>query len=109
MPTNPPSAAIMAPSQLPIPVQLLEAYRRPITSEGDSRSEHDVNCSAPIETYDSTSGVCNELARIAMNRSAVMQAYDSMFPGAGALRAAARQGSPRRKSGWPGWVRRLLG
>src|SRR5262245_28903117 len=90
-------ATMMTPSEQPIQAALLEAHWHSTSSEDDSRSEHELNRSAPIETYDSTDGVCNGLARIAMNRSAVMQAYDSMFP-----RPATRGGSRR------GWLHRTL-
>lgn len=95
MQVNSQSAATMTPLQRSVHAELLEAPWHPISSEGDSRAEPEVNHSAPIEACDSTSGVCNELARIAMNRSAVMQVYESMFP--------------RREPLRPGWVQRTLG
>ena len=107
MSANPPSVAMMTPSQRPVDAQLLEACWYPTSSEGNSLAEHEVNHSAPIETYDSTHGVCNELARIAMNRSAVMQVYDSMFPGSGVLRDP-RRGSASREPSRSGWLRRSL-
>jgi hypothetical protein len=104
---NPPSAAIMTPSQRSVQAELVERRWGAIAGEGDSHAELEVNHSAPVETYESTHGICNELARIAMNRSAVMQAYDSMFPGNGVARAIARR-SPRHGQPRPGWVQRML-
>lgn len=103
---NPRSAAIMTPSQRPVQAEVLEARWYPTAGEDDSRAEREVNHSAPVDTYDSRSGVCNGLARIAMNRSAVMQAYDSMFPRPGVVRATARRSL--REPTRPGWVRRTL-
>ena len=97
----------MTPSPGPVHAELLEARWYPTAGEDDSRAECEVNHSAPVDTYDSNAGVCNELARIAMNRSAVMQAYDSMFPRPGVVRATARR-SARREATRPGWVRRML-
>ena len=97
----------MTPSQRSVPAKLLEARWYPASSEEDSRAEHELNHSAPIETYDSTHGVCNELARIAMNRSAVMQVYDSMFPRSG-VRAIARRRSSPQEPPRPGWLQRAL-
>ncbi len=108
MSVNPQSAAIMTPSQRPVHAKLLEARWYPISSEGDSRAEPRVNHSAPIESYDSTHGVCNELARIAMNRSAVMRAYDSMAPRSEVLRATVHRRSPLREPPRSGWVQRTL-
>jgi len=108
MPMDPRSAAIMTRSQPPVHAELLEAGWYSGSSEEDSRTEQEVNHSAPIETYDSTPGVCNELARIAMNRSAVMQVYDSMFPRSGVSRATTRRSSPPREPALPGWLRRTL-
>jgi hypothetical protein len=108
MPVNPQSTGIMTPPQLPVHAKLLEAGWYPTSREEDSPAEHEVNHSVPLETYDSTDGVCNELARIALNRSAVMQVYDSMFPKSGMFRATARRRSPRRDLSRPGWVQRAL-
>jgi hypothetical protein len=107
MSMNPPSAAIMTPSQRSVQAELVERRWFPTAGEDDSRAEREVNHSAPVTTYDSTHGVCNELARIAMNRSAVMQAYDSMFPRAGMAGATARR-APRQGQPRPGWVQRML-
>jgi hypothetical protein len=108
MPMNLRSAAIMPPPPPPVHAELLEARWYPISSEEESHSETEANYSAPVNhsapaaSYESTHGVCNELARIALNRSAVMQAYDSMFPRSGALRATAHRSSPpqAQRSGW---------
>jgi hypothetical protein len=108
MPMNLRSAAIMPPSPRPVHAELLEARWYPISSEDESHSEPETNHSAPVNhsapaaTYESTNGVCNELARIALNRSAVMQAYDSMFPKSGARRDTARRSSSpqAQRSGW---------
>jgi len=108
MPMNPRSAAIMPPTREAVDASLLEARWDPVYTEGDSRSKDEVNDSVPIETYDFGHGVCNELARIAMNRSAVMQVYDSMFPGAGVLRATARRSSSSRELSRPRWIQRML-
>ena len=108
MPTSPHSVAIVIPSQRSVQVRPLEAHWYLTSAESGSRAESEANHSAPIDTYDSTPGVCNELARIAMNRSAVMQAYDSMFPRSGVLRAADRRRSSVRDPSRPGWVQRTL-
>ena len=109
MPVNSLSAPSITPSQRSVHAELLEARWYPISREDDSHIEHhEVNHSAPIEAYDSTSGVCNELARIALNRSAVMQAYDSMFPRTEALRATARRRSPPREATGRSLVQRAL-
>ena len=108
MPANLRSAATIAPSQRSVHAELLEARWHPAPSEIDSRAEPESNYSAPIVAHNSTHGVCNELARIAMNRSAVLQAYDSMVQRSGVLRATARRRSPPREPSRPGWVQRAL-
>jgi hypothetical protein len=104
---NPQSAAIMPPSQGAVQAKLVEARWLPASKEEESHTEPRVNNSAQIESYRSTDGVCNELARIALNRSAVMQAYDSMIRDSGVARATARR-SPVREPARAGWVQRVL-
>jgi hypothetical protein len=103
MQSNPQSAAIVPLAQRSVHALHVEALEHPIStpisSKDDSRTEPEADHSAridTIDTYDSTPGVCNDLARIAMNRAAVMRTYDSMFP---------RDLSRRSR---PGWVRRAL-
>ena len=87
----------MTPSQRSIDADLLETPWHPTSSEGRARAQNPTNHSAPIVSYESTHGICNELARLATNRSAVMQIYDSMFPPPGAFRATVvRRPSPQR-------------
>jgi hypothetical protein len=107
MPMNPQSVAIMPPSQGPVHAKLVEERWRPAAREEDSRAAPRVNHSEQIESYTSTDGVCNELARIALNRSAVMQAYDSMIRSSGVARATARR-SPPREAARVGRVQRVL-
>jgi hypothetical protein len=113
MPMNLRSAAIMPPAAPPVHAELLEAHWYPISSEDESHSEPETNYSAPVNhsapaaTYESTHGVCNQLARIALNRSAVMQAYDSMFPRSEVPRATAC-GSSSLEAQRSGWLQRAL-
>ena len=103
---NPPTTAIMTASRSPAPASFPDAPWLP--SEPESYTEAEVNHSAPVEAYDSTSGVCNELARIALNRSAVMEVYDSMFPKSGVARATSRRRASSRDAPRIGWVQRML-
>ena len=99
----------MTPSSQAANANILEARWASISSERDELTADAVNHSAPIETYDSTRGVCNELARIAMNRSAVVAAYDSMFPRSGVPRARSRRRVPAHAHARSGWLQRLFG
>ena len=106
---NPPTTAIMTASRSPAPASFPDAPWLP--SEPESYTEAEVNHSAPVEAFDSTSGVCNELARIALNRSAVMEVYDSMFPKSGVAgvdRATSRRRAPFPTTPRIGWVQRML-
>lgn len=107
MPMNPQSVAIMPSSPGAVHAKLVEERWQPAAREEDSRAAPRVNHSAEIESYTSTDGVCNELARIALNRSAVMQAYDSMIRSTGVARATARR-SPPREEARSGWGQRVL-
>jgi hypothetical protein len=101
----------MTPSYPSANAKILEARWQPISREGDTLTAgaDAENHSAPIEAYDSTRGVCNELARFAMNRSAVMAAYDSMFPQSGVPQARSRRSARPEASARRGWVLRLFG
>jgi hypothetical protein len=98
----------MTPSYQPANTKNFEAPWDFVRGEDDARLAEGTNHSVPVETYDSTPGVCNELARIAMNRSAVIAAYDSMFPRSRVPRARSRRKVPSAGSSWPGWVQRLF-
>jgi hypothetical protein len=107
MPANLQSAAMMIPAQQPVHAMFLEEDP-PTSGEDDSHSAHEANCSALMDAHDSTRGVCNELARIAMSRSAIMQVYDSMFPRAEVPGATAARRSSLPELPRPGLVRRTL-
>lgn len=98
----------MTPSQPSANTETVEPCWPASSAEHEAFTADAVNPSAPIRTYDSTHGVCNELARISMNRSAIMQAYDSMFSRSGVSRATARERSPAQEARGPGWVQRVL-
>ena len=108
MSMNPPNAAVVTASQRSVHASLFEEPLYTTSSEEASPLAQGSNHSVPVETYHSTDGVCNELARFAMNRSAVMQAYDSMFPRSGVI-PTARQRAPLHEPSRPGWVQRTLG
>jgi hypothetical protein len=97
-----PAPAMMTPSHLHANAELLEPRWPASSGEHEVFAEEAVNHSANTASYDSSHGVCNELARIALNRSAVMQAYDSMFPRSGVPRAATRRKVEA------GWLRRAM-
>jgi hypothetical protein len=96
----------MSPSEQPVHLLLVEDRAGTIPGEGEPHTEQFANRSAAIVSYDSARGVCNELARIALNRSAVMQAYDSMCSRSGFRRELA-PGAPREPSR-AGWFHRAL-
>jgi hypothetical protein len=98
----------MTPSQPSANAEIAEPCWPASSAEHEAFTAAMVNHPAPIETYESTSGVCNELVRISMNRSAVMQVYDSMFPRSGVARATAHEQSPAREARHPGRVQRAL-
>ncbi|HWO23368.1 MAG TPA: hypothetical protein VNO30_31725 [Kofleriaceae bacterium] len=103
----------MTPSYHPANAKNLEAPWDILGGEDEPRLAAGSNHSVPVEAYDTTAGICNELARIALNRSAVIAAYDSMFPRStprsGLPRAGVRRTVPSTDSPRPRWVQRLLG
>jgi hypothetical protein len=103
---DPQAAATMSPSHAPDNAALLEPSWPASSGALGAVVEDEANRSAPIESYDSRDGVCNELARIAFNRSAVMEVYDSMFPKSGLPRSLSRR--TVRDGSQPSWVQRAL-
>lgn len=106
---NPQAVAIMTQARSPTQARGLDARWLPAAGELDSPAGDEINHSAPASMGESTHGVCNRLARIALNRSAVMEVYDSMFPRSGETRVTSRGRNRSAEAPRIGWVRRMVG
>lgn len=106
---NPRAVAMMTQARSPAQTKRLDAHWIPAAGEWDSHAEDDNNDSDPRPMDESTHGVCNELTRIALNRSAVMEVYDSMFPRSGEARSTSRRRSRPAEAPQISWVRRMVG
>jgi hypothetical protein len=106
MPVTPRSAAFLNSPAGMISAKLLDARWQTASGDEDSRAEEAANHPAPVETYESTDGVCNELARIAFNRSAIVQTYHSMFANPRAPETTPRRARPPEPCS--SWLHRML-